>query len=84
LQTGSRNERLCSNGSLKLRDQAAARIRDDGRLLTVWKQEADGVWRIAQTMWNSIRPIGSGTSRYRCFRYQMLLSRSRLRNLDGE
>jgi len=39
------------------------RIRDDGRFLTLWKREA-GVWRIAQTMFNSIRPIGSGTSRF--------------------
>jgi ketosteroid isomerase-like protein len=40
------------------------RIRDDGRSLTVWRREPDGVWRIAQTIWNSIRPIGSGTSRF--------------------
>jgi ketosteroid isomerase-like protein len=39
------------------------RIRDDGRFFTLWEQ-ADGVWRIAQTMFNSIRPIGSGTSRF--------------------
>jgi ketosteroid isomerase-like protein len=40
------------------------RIRDDGRWLTIWKREADGSWRISQTMWNSVRPIGSGTNRY--------------------
>jgi ketosteroid isomerase-like protein len=40
------------------------RIRDDGRSLTIWKREPDGVWRIAQTIWNSIRPIGAGTSRF--------------------
>ena len=40
------------------------RIRDDGRSLTVWKLEPDGIWRVAETIWNSIRPIGSGTSRY--------------------
>jgi ketosteroid isomerase-like protein len=40
------------------------RIRDDGRFLIVWKQEADGVWRMSQTMFNSIRPVGSGTSRF--------------------
>ena len=39
------------------------RIRDDGRFLTVWKQE-HGAWMIQQTMFNSIRPIGSGTSRF--------------------
>lgn len=40
------------------------RIRDDGRFFTIWKQEPKGVWKISQTMWNSIRPIGTGTSRY--------------------
>jgi uncharacterized protein (TIGR02246 family) len=40
------------------------RIRDDGRSLTIWKREQDGIWRVAETLWNSIRPIGSGTSRY--------------------
>jgi len=39
------------------------RIRDDGRFLAVWKRE-EGVWRIAEAMFNSIRPIGSGTSRF--------------------
>lgn len=39
------------------------RIRDDGRFLAVWKCDG-GVWRIAQAMFNSIRPIGSGTSRF--------------------
>ena len=40
------------------------RIRDDGRWLQVWKRESDGVWRISHAMFNSIRPIGSGTSRF--------------------
>jgi len=40
------------------------RIRDDGRSLTVWRREPDGIWRVSETIWNSIRPIGSGTSRY--------------------
>jgi len=39
------------------------RIRDDGRFLVVWKLD-NGVWRIAQAMFNSMRPIGSGTSRF--------------------
>ena len=39
------------------------RIRDDGRFLSLWKRD-EGVWRIAQAMFNSIRPIGSGTSRF--------------------
>jgi len=40
------------------------RIRDDGRWFAVWKREADGEWRISQGMINSIRPVGSGTSRF--------------------
>lgn len=40
------------------------RIRDDGRFFAVWKRDADGAWRIAQSMINSIRPVGSGTSRF--------------------
>jgi uncharacterized protein (TIGR02246 family) len=40
------------------------RIRDDSRWLALWKHDADGVWRISQLMFNSIRPIGSGTSRF--------------------
>jgi len=39
------------------------RIRDDGRFLAIWQKEGD-VWRMAQAMFNSIRPIGSGTSRF--------------------
>jgi ketosteroid isomerase-like protein len=40
------------------------RIRDDSRWFAVWKRDPDGVWRMAQAMFNSIRPIGSGTSRF--------------------
>jgi len=40
------------------------RIRDDSRWFAVWKRDRDGVWRISQAMFNSIRPIGSGTSRF--------------------
>lgn len=39
------------------------RIRDDGRLFTLWTNEG-GKWRVAQSMFNSIRPIGSGTIRF--------------------
>jgi len=39
------------------------RIRDDGRFLIIWKKEK-GEWLISQAMFNSIRPIGSGTSRF--------------------
>jgi ketosteroid isomerase-like protein len=40
------------------------RIRDDGRFLTVWTSDGDGTWKISQTMMNSMRPVGSGTSRF--------------------
>jgi ketosteroid isomerase-like protein len=40
------------------------RIRDDGRLLTIWKRQQDGSWKIWQTLWNSTNPIGIGTNRY--------------------
>jgi ketosteroid isomerase-like protein len=40
------------------------RIRDDGRFLTIWKKQPDGSWKISHSIWNSIRPIGSGTSRF--------------------
>ena len=40
------------------------RIRDDSRWFAVWRRDPDGVWRMAQAMFNSIRPIGSGTSRF--------------------
>jgi ketosteroid isomerase-like protein len=40
------------------------RIRDDGRFLMVWTRQADGSWKIVQFMANSMRPIGSGTSRF--------------------
>jgi ketosteroid isomerase-like protein len=42
---------------------ATSRIRDDGRFLTIWKRQADGAWKIWQTLWNSERPIGIGTNR---------------------
>jgi hypothetical protein len=40
------------------------KILDEGRFLLVWKRTADGEWKISQQIWNSIRPIGSGTSRF--------------------
>jgi ketosteroid isomerase-like protein len=40
------------------------RIRDDSRWFAVWRRDPDGAWRMAQVMFNSIRPIGSGTSRF--------------------
>jgi hypothetical protein len=40
------------------------RIRDDGRWSILWKQQSDGNRRMVQGMFNSVRPIGSGTSRF--------------------
>lgn len=40
------------------------RIRDDGRFLNIWGQEADGTWKISQSMMNSMRTVGSGTTRF--------------------
>ena len=40
------------------------RIRDDGRILKIWKRQPDGSWKMWRLMWNSIRPVGSGTNRY--------------------
>jgi ketosteroid isomerase-like protein len=42
----------------------ADRIRDEGRFLIVWRREEDGAWKMAKVMFNSIRPIGSGTIRF--------------------
>ena len=44
--------------------QRGAVIRDDIRSLIVWKRDASGAWKISQMMWNSIKPVGSGTNRY--------------------
>ena len=44
--------------------ERGARILDDIRSLIVWRREADGTWRIAQQIWNSTKPVGSGTNRY--------------------
>jgi len=44
--------------------EGEGRIRDDGRVFTIWRREADGSWKIWQTLWNSIKPIGVGTNRY--------------------
>ena len=49
---------------LKSDGEMGDRIRDDGRWFAAWKREADGNWRMFQAMFNSTRPIGSGTSRF--------------------
>jgi len=42
----------------------AESIRDEGRFLMNWTREPDGIWRIAYAMFNSMQPVGSGTSRF--------------------
>jgi ketosteroid isomerase-like protein len=44
--------------------KGGTRIRDDGRMLTIWKKQPDGSWKIWRAIWNSTRPVGSGTNRY--------------------
>jgi ketosteroid isomerase-like protein len=44
--------------------KGGTRIRDDVRMLRVWKRQPDGSWKVWRVMWNSIRPVGSGTNRY--------------------
>jgi ketosteroid isomerase-like protein len=39
-------------------------IRDEGRFLMNWTREGDGIWRIVYAMFNSMQPVGSGTSRF--------------------
>jgi uncharacterized protein (TIGR02246 family) len=41
-----------------------AEIRDEIRMLIVWRRESSGAWKITHQMWNSAHPVGSGTSRY--------------------
>jgi uncharacterized protein (TIGR02246 family) len=40
------------------------RITDDIRGLTVWRRQADDSWKISHQIWNSTKPVGSGTNRY--------------------
>ena len=44
--------------------QQGARIVDDIRSLTVWRLGSDGEWKISHQIWNSTKPVGSGTNRY--------------------
>jgi ketosteroid isomerase-like protein len=45
--------------------QQGPRILDDIRSLTVWKQDPDdATWKITHWIWNSTKPVGSGTNRY--------------------
>ena len=44
--------------------QRGARIKDDIQSLIVWKRVTDGTWKISHQIWNSTKPVGSGTNRY--------------------
>ena len=44
--------------------KGGTRIRDDGRFFFVWRRQPDGSWKMWRAIWNSIRPVGSGTNRY--------------------
>jgi ketosteroid isomerase-like protein len=44
--------------------RGGSQIRDELRSLTVWRQDHGGPWKISHQMWNSTKPVGSGTSRY--------------------
>ncbi len=52
------------------------RIVDEGRFLMVWHHD-DDVWKISQAIWNSSRPIGSGTSRFMALLKERLNARAR-------
>jgi len=51
-------------------------ITDDIRSLSVWKQEAEGNWKISHRIWNSTKPVGAGTNRYMTLMIQKKNSRS--------
>lgn len=36
---------------------APAPLSDQGDYLEIWRREPDGVWRIAEAMWNTRRPV---------------------------
>ncbi len=39
-------------------------IKDEARVLMVWRREPDGAWKITHQIWNSMQAVGSGTNRY--------------------
>ena len=45
-------------------NQHGPKIKDDIRSLVVWKRDTNGTWKISHQMWNSVKPVGSGTNRY--------------------
>jgi ketosteroid isomerase-like protein len=56
--------------------QQGARILDDIRSVTIWGKQPDGKWKITHQIWNSTKPVGSGTNRYMTRMLQKKGSRS--------
>jgi ketosteroid isomerase-like protein len=56
-------ERIAVNVKLEAR-KGGMPIYDDARLLNVWRRDEDGSWKLWQSMWNSVKPIGAGTNRF--------------------
>ena len=56
-------ERIALSVSLEPR-HGGTTIYDDARILSIWKRQADGSWKMWQSMWNSVKPIGAGTNRF--------------------
>lgn len=44
--------------------QGGTDIYDEARILSVWRKQPDGAWKMWQSMWNSVKPIGAGTTRF--------------------
>ena len=55
-------ERAAVSVKLEPRKDGAP-IYDETRILSVWRLQADGTWKLWQMIWNSVKPIGAGTSR---------------------
>src|SRR5262245_10009076 len=51
-------ERIAVSVKLEAR-QGGMPIYDEARILSVWRRQPDGSWRLWQSMWNSIKPIGA-------------------------
>jgi uncharacterized protein (TIGR02246 family) len=44
--------------------ESGPRIRDEIRVMAVWKRDSSQNWKISHMIWNSVKPVGSGTNRY--------------------
>lgn len=57
-------ERAAVSVKLEPRKGGGAPIYDETRILSVWRRQPDGAWKLWQLIWNSIKPIGAGTNRF--------------------